>query len=253
MTFLVQRGGTGKDIISCMSVCSSWRTACQQGQVWEMMFKRKWRKQYPNMRKHIQHHDGDTESHQPSFQELQVFKKIKGGKLNPARFAFLPSVRKEEGAWMKACKDRLLPKLLFLPGVRQVSQLSLLPGAVIPRFSVCCPPSPNFICAHFISPPFLKISESGDLIAFGLENNKTQASMISIAKNPIHDPNFQSGMHELSAEYSIDIPHQGTYLSPYGPMMWLPGDNKIIYCPSQGGNAYCKFSPPISHNLPYLY
>ena len=140
MTFLIQRGGTGKDIISCMSVCSSWRAACQQGQLWEMMFKRKWRKQYPLIRKQIQQHHEDLEPHQPSAQELQILRK--GARHNPARFALMPSVRKEEGAWMKACKDRLLSKLLFRPGVAQISQWKIAPEALIPRFSVCFPLPP---------------------------------------------------------------------------------------------------------------
>ena len=144
MTFLIQRGGTGKDIISCMSVCSSWRAACQQGQLWEMMFKRKWRKQYPRLRSDIQSRCNDTQSEQLSHQEIEILKKIKGGKKNDVHAALLPSVRKAENAWMKACKNRVLPKLLFPPGVAQICVWKMPTKILTPKFAVCRLPPRDF-------------------------------------------------------------------------------------------------------------
>ena len=144
ITFLIQRGGTGKDIISCMSVCSSWRAACQQGQVWEMMFKRKWRKRYPRLRLDIQSRCNETQPEQLSHHEIEILKKIKGGKKNDVHAALLPSVRKAENAWIKACKDRVLPKLLFRPGVAQICVWKMPPKVLTPKFAVSIFTPPGF-------------------------------------------------------------------------------------------------------------
>jgi len=46
----VAKVGKAKDLLSCTLVCWDWRAACRQGIVWELLFKKKWKKHYPALK-----------------------------------------------------------------------------------------------------------------------------------------------------------------------------------------------------------
>lgn len=63
MWHLVKRSQKpSKDIYSCMLVCSNWRAACLQTPVWEVIFQRRWRRDYSAVKKSLSS-DREEEGH----------------------------------------------------------------------------------------------------------------------------------------------------------------------------------------------